>query len=156
MPRRMNRSDRTSITSIALSLRATRIARHSWVNSSSTLSIRYLRPSWVRSSTKSLHLLGFQPAELLAPPIIRQLAHPDLADCVHHVLAFVFFRQASVERTGDRRERDLHFAALGKIFDKRNIRAMASDWFVIYGTHNHGSRVSAVTLSIRLNLSLRS
>src|SRR5215831_4134738 len=36
MPRRMNRSDRTSITSIALSLRATRIARHSWVNSSST------------------------------------------------------------------------------------------------------------------------
>src|SRR5215470_2585346 len=51
--RRMNRSDRTSITSIALSLRATRIARHSWVNSSSTLSIRYLRPSWVRSSTKS-------------------------------------------------------------------------------------------------------
>src|SRR4029077_14861870 len=44
MPRRMNRSDRTSITSIALSLRAMRIARHSWVNSSSTLSIRYLRP----------------------------------------------------------------------------------------------------------------
>jgi hypothetical protein len=30
----MNRSDRTSITSIALNLRATRIARHSWVNSS--------------------------------------------------------------------------------------------------------------------------
>src|SRR5262245_40651360 len=54
MPRRMNRSDRTSITSIALSLRATRIARHSWVNSSSTLSIRYLRPSWVRSSTTRL------------------------------------------------------------------------------------------------------
>src|SRR5205085_11029356 len=34
MPRRMKRSDRTSITSIALSLRATRIAKHSWVNSS--------------------------------------------------------------------------------------------------------------------------
>src|SRR5436309_11330321 len=47
------RSDSTSITSIALSLRATRIARHSWVNSSITLSIRYLLPSWVRSSTKS-------------------------------------------------------------------------------------------------------
>src|SRR5262245_9803182 len=44
MPCRMKRSDRTSITSIALSLRATRIAKHSWVNSSSTLSIRYLRP----------------------------------------------------------------------------------------------------------------
>src|SRR5262249_17126040 len=42
----MKMSDRTSITSIALSLRAARIARHSWVNSSSTLSIRYLRPSW--------------------------------------------------------------------------------------------------------------
>ena len=38
----MKRSDRTSITSMAFSLRATRIARHSWVNSSSTLSIRYL------------------------------------------------------------------------------------------------------------------
>src|SRR5262245_7662164 len=36
MPCRMKRSDRTSITSIALSLRATRIAKHSWVNSSST------------------------------------------------------------------------------------------------------------------------
>src|SRR5262249_49789579 len=33
MPCRMKRSDRTSITSIALSLRATRIAKHSWVNS---------------------------------------------------------------------------------------------------------------------------
>ena len=31
--------------------------------------------------------LGLQPAELLAPPIIRHLANPDLADCVHHVLA---------------------------------------------------------------------
>src|SRR6516225_5532241 len=41
---RMKRSDRMSITSIALSLRATRIAKHSWVNSSSTLSMRYLRP----------------------------------------------------------------------------------------------------------------
>src|SRR5262249_28719659 len=28
-----------------------------------------------------------QPAELLAPPIIRHLAHPDLANGVHHVLA---------------------------------------------------------------------
>src|SRR5256885_211012 len=34
MPRRMKRSDRTPITSIALSLRATRIANHSWLNSS--------------------------------------------------------------------------------------------------------------------------
>ncbi|KQO86663.1 hypothetical protein ASF36_24540 [Methylobacterium sp. Leaf90] len=44
-PRRMNRSDSASITSAALSLRATRIARHSRVNSSTTLSIRNLRPS---------------------------------------------------------------------------------------------------------------
>src|SRR5262249_61939166 len=33
-----------------------------------------------------LPLLGLQPAELLPPPIIRPLAPPDLADCVHHVL----------------------------------------------------------------------
>ncbi len=32
---------------------ATWIARHSWANSSITLSMRYFRPSWVRSSTKS-------------------------------------------------------------------------------------------------------
>src|SRR6516164_9560652 len=36
---------------------------------------------------QALHLLGLKPAELLAPPIIRHLANPDLADCVHHVLA---------------------------------------------------------------------
>src|SRR5947208_3555592 len=52
-PRRMNRSDSTSMTSMALSLRATRIARLSCVNSSRTLSMRYFLPSWVRSSTKS-------------------------------------------------------------------------------------------------------
>src|SRR6266540_445917 len=50
----MKRSDRTSITSIALSLRATRIAKHSWVNSSSTLSIRYLRPSSEGSAAAQL------------------------------------------------------------------------------------------------------
>src|SRR4029453_15652794 len=36
---------------------------------------------------QALHLLALQPAKLLAPPIICHLAHPDLADCVHHVLA---------------------------------------------------------------------
>src|SRR5918994_2181709 len=35
-PRRMNKSESTSMTSMALSLRATRIARHSWVNPSMT------------------------------------------------------------------------------------------------------------------------
>ena len=43
----------TSMTSVDLSLRLIRIARHSRVNSSMTLSMRYFRPSWVRSSTKS-------------------------------------------------------------------------------------------------------
>ena len=52
-PRRMNRSESTSMTSIALSVRSTRMARHSWVNSSMTLSMRNFRPLWVRSSTKS-------------------------------------------------------------------------------------------------------
>src|SRR5437773_11374684 len=36
---------------------------------------------------QALHLLGLQPTKLLAPPIIRHLAHADLADCVHHILA---------------------------------------------------------------------
>src|SRR6202040_2343687 len=36
---------------------------------------------------QALHLLALQPTKLLAPPIIRHLAHPDLADRVHHVLA---------------------------------------------------------------------
>src|SRR6476661_1088972 len=36
---------------------------------------------------QTLHLLALQHTELLAPPIIRHLAHPDLADCVHQVLA---------------------------------------------------------------------
>jgi len=52
-PRWMNSSARTSMTSIYFSLRRTRIARLSWVNSSITLSIRYFLPSCVRSSTKS-------------------------------------------------------------------------------------------------------
>src|SRR6266536_3466578 len=36
---------------------------------------------------QAFHLLDLQPTELLAPPIIRHLAHADLADCVHHILA---------------------------------------------------------------------
>src|SRR5215813_5996901 len=35
---------------------------------------------------QALHLLALQPAELLAPPIIRHLAHPNLADGVRHGL----------------------------------------------------------------------
>src|SRR3954470_22744020 len=52
-PRRMNRSESTSMTSIDLSRRETRMARHSWVNSSMMLSRRILRRSWGRSSRKS-------------------------------------------------------------------------------------------------------
>lgn len=44
-PLRMNKSDKVSITSAALSLRPTRMARHARVNSSMTLSILNLRPS---------------------------------------------------------------------------------------------------------------
>ncbi|AMY72136.1 hypothetical protein AKL17_2p0014 (plasmid) [Frigidibacter mobilis] len=51
--RAMNSSVSTSMTSRELSFRATRIARHSRVNSSTTFSMRSLRPSRVRSSTKS-------------------------------------------------------------------------------------------------------
>jgi hypothetical protein len=52
-PRRTNGSESTSTTSTAFSRRAMRIAGHSWVNSSTTFGMRYVRPSWVRSSTKS-------------------------------------------------------------------------------------------------------
>ncbi len=52
-PRTMNSSQSTSITSAAFSLRATRIAKHSRVNSSTTFSRRTLRPSCVRASTRS-------------------------------------------------------------------------------------------------------
>src|SRR3954447_18271273 len=98
----MKRSDRTSITSMALSLRATRIARHSWVNSSMTLSIRYFRPELVQRQVghcpaqttilllellQALHLVGLEPAVLLTPPIIGDLDHADLADRVSDVLA---------------------------------------------------------------------
>lgn len=50
-PRRMNRSDRTSMTSVGLSLRSMRIASASCVNSSITLSMRYFLPSSVRDQT---------------------------------------------------------------------------------------------------------
>src|SRR5262249_10219670 len=36
---------------------------------------------------QALHLLGFQPAERLAPRILRHLTHPYRADCIPHVLA---------------------------------------------------------------------
>ena len=52
-PRVINKSASTSITSAEPSLRATRIDRHSRVNSSTTFSSRNLRPSRVRSSIKS-------------------------------------------------------------------------------------------------------
>ena len=39
-------------------------------------------------------------------------------------------------------ERDLHFAAFGKVSDERCRCPMASDWFVLYGTHHHQTRVA--------------
>ena len=53
VPRRMNWSASTSITSVELSVRETRMARHSRVNSSMRLSMRNFLPSYVRLSTKS-------------------------------------------------------------------------------------------------------
>src|SRR6266508_3993701 len=73
----MKRSDRTSITSIALSLRATRIAKHSWVNSSSTLSIRYLRPLWGAVLDK---VVGPDMIAVLRPqPNARSVGQPEPA-----------------------------------------------------------------------------
>ena len=51
--RETNSSQSASMTSVALSFRATRIIRHSRVNSSMMQSIRNAFPSWVRSATKS-------------------------------------------------------------------------------------------------------
>lgn len=53
MPRARNRSARAWITSLALSLRSTRIASDSRVYSSTIVSIRNALPSCVRSITKS-------------------------------------------------------------------------------------------------------
>ena len=52
-PRRMNRSVNASTTSVELSLRLTLMARASLVNSSMMFSVLNVRPSWVRSWTKS-------------------------------------------------------------------------------------------------------
>jgi hypothetical protein len=52
-PGGLKRSDRMSMTSVDFSFRSTRIARHSRVNASMTLSMRSFLPLCVRSSTKS-------------------------------------------------------------------------------------------------------
>src|SRR6188472_1969037 len=59
-PRRMNRSDRASMTSVELSLRSMRIARHSRVNSSMMLSMRNFLPLWSdpRRSHRTRHGWG--------------------------------------------------------------------------------------------------
>ena len=62
VPRAMNRSASTSMTSAEPSLRPTRMHRHSRVNSSTTLSMRSLRPSRVLSSTKSYPSAAFPRA----------------------------------------------------------------------------------------------
>ena len=68
-PRRMKRSERPSITSLALIWPATRMARHSWVNSSATSGMRNLRPSCLRSSGKSYEQTGLRCSGLgMRPP----------------------------------------------------------------------------------------
>ncbi len=52
-PRRMNRSETTSMTSFGFSRRATLIASASQVSSSTMSSIRIWRPAWPPASTKS-------------------------------------------------------------------------------------------------------
>src|ERR1700738_3386917 len=73
-PRRMNRSDNRSMTSIDLSRRDTRMARHSWVNSSMMLSMRNLRPSWVLSLDEIVgsDVIG----ALCSEPDARSVIHP--------------------------------------------------------------------------------
>lgn len=59
VPCARNRSTSASITSDDLCLRATRIASASCMNASTTQSIRTLRPSRVRSATKSWAQIWF-------------------------------------------------------------------------------------------------
>ena len=59
-PRRMNRSDSASITSIEFSFLFTRIARHSRVNSSSMFNVLNALPSSVRQWTKSYDQTWFR------------------------------------------------------------------------------------------------
>jgi len=53
IPRETNNSQSASMTSVALSFRATRMAKLSRLNSSMMHNIRNALPSWVRSATKS-------------------------------------------------------------------------------------------------------
>src|SRR5947207_14823305 len=95
------------------------MAKHSWVNSSMMLSMRNLRPSWVRSSTKSydqtwlgrsarsrMHDPSFSHrrprlgclAGTFSPVKLRRLLHPELGIetngendmlCLHQILAVI-------------------------------------------------------------------
>jgi hypothetical protein len=70
MPRRMHRSERRSITSVDLSCRLIRIAKHSRVNSSMTFSVLYFLPSCARSSTKAYDhtLFGYSDRKRMQDP----------------------------------------------------------------------------------------
>src|ERR687897_861847 len=80
-PRTMKRSDSTSMTSVEPSLRATRIARHSWVNSSITFSMRYFRPSLrgpsalgaLRRIARCRRAMGAVLDEVVGPDVVRTL-----------------------------------------------------------------------------------
>src|SRR5215472_13401087 len=67
----------------------TATARHAFVSAANEIGTNAEQPAVLELKVlQALHLLGLQPAELLAPPTtIRYLAHPDLADCIHHILA---------------------------------------------------------------------
>src|SRR6476469_1898492 len=76
-PRRMNRSDKTSMTSVELSLRSIRIARHSLVNSSMMLSMRNFLPLWGPALDE---VIGPNMVWMLGPkPDARSVIQPEPA-----------------------------------------------------------------------------
>jgi hypothetical protein len=85
-PRRINRSDRASMTSVDLSFLSIRITRHSRVTSSTMFSIRYFLASCVRSSTLSPQTEAGSIVEQKPSPLqlflwdLQPLAPPDALD----------------------------------------------------------------------------
>src|SRR5215831_9172907 len=84
---------------------------------------------------QALHLLGLQPAELLAPPIIRHLAHPDLADCVHHALALRENRTSTCRSFATISSGLYRFLAITVLLDVKDIPQVGPlQWGWIIGT----------------------
>ncbi len=110
-PRKMNRSDRTSMTSVDRSFRSTRMTRHSRVNSSIRFNIRNFLPSWSgsRRSRRTRHVWILWPQTDAGPvtqpePTFLRLLLRTLSPSCRQIRStrFTFHRPASFPK--ERRE----------------------------------------------------